>query len=298
MGHIGDGDQQMPAAGVVRGRIGFGKHRVVEIPGVGAVDGDERDGPQILAVAKLNRFGRVGLGQRFVGEFGGQAVLMNGDETQGALVVQRAQPFDHLRLPRLAMARTLGLDLAEQQFSGLCAVGIGLAEAVVLLGALVHRPQSAAGAGDFIDSQHPFAAAAEFANDRAAVCAVLQRLHAGQHPVSRGQHGPTSSGLFHVDLRRGGVAVPRGWPGQQFAVLIGADNLQHRHRGQLPWYGHFAPATAIQVAVVFELLQQSLQLFAVVALDVEGLGEFPLAHRRSAFADEIQDLGLGWERGL
>ena len=48
-GDVGDGDQQAPAAGMVR--VGLGEHRVVEVARILAVDGDQRRVAQVEALA-------------------------------------------------------------------------------------------------------------------------------------------------------------------------------------------------------------------------------------------------------
>ena len=49
-GDVGDGDQQAPAAGMVR--VGLGEHRVVEVARVLAVDGDQRRVAQVEPLAQ------------------------------------------------------------------------------------------------------------------------------------------------------------------------------------------------------------------------------------------------------
>ena len=64
MGDIGDGYDQVPAAGILRVRVGLGKDRVIEIPGIGAIDGDQGDLSEVFALTQLDRprLGGDGLG--------------------------------------------------------------------------------------------------------------------------------------------------------------------------------------------------------------------------------------------
>src|SRR3546814_7892731 len=52
VGDVGDGHQQVPAAGILRIVVGLGEDGIVEIARIGAVDGDQRQVAQILAAAE------------------------------------------------------------------------------------------------------------------------------------------------------------------------------------------------------------------------------------------------------
>src|SRR3546814_18616870 len=62
VGDVGDGHQQVPAAGILRIVVGLGEDGIVEIARIGAVDGDQRQVAQILAAAEWRRGGGLGLG--------------------------------------------------------------------------------------------------------------------------------------------------------------------------------------------------------------------------------------------
>ena len=68
MRHIGDRDDDMPAAAVLRVVIRLGPHRIVEIARILAVDRDQREVAQIGAAAELNGLGAGRFGQRLGAE--------------------------------------------------------------------------------------------------------------------------------------------------------------------------------------------------------------------------------------
>ena len=78
-GDVGDGDQQMPATGIFLVRVRLRPHRVVEIAGVGAVDGDQRQGAKIVTVFCRRRAGSGGLLFRLGRKTGWQVVIDQGD---------------------------------------------------------------------------------------------------------------------------------------------------------------------------------------------------------------------------
>src|SRR3546814_11927681 len=90
MGDIGDGDQEVPAAGVLGVVVGLGEDGVVEVARVGAVDGDQRDIAQVLAAAERCRGGSLGLVDGLLREFAEQAVLVQRDEAGRAGGMGRA----------------------------------------------------------------------------------------------------------------------------------------------------------------------------------------------------------------
>jgi len=53
------------------------------VTGVGRIDGHQRHGAQIGAAARVDRLGRLGLVDHCFGKFGGNAVIVNGDQADG-----------------------------------------------------------------------------------------------------------------------------------------------------------------------------------------------------------------------
>ena len=70
MRNIGDRDDDMPAAAVLRVVVRLGPHRIVEIARILAVDRDQCEVAQIGAVPKLNGLGAGGFGQGLVRKLG------------------------------------------------------------------------------------------------------------------------------------------------------------------------------------------------------------------------------------
>ena len=79
-GYIGNGDDNVPAAFVVGVWIRFGPYRVVEIPRVGAVDGDKRYLAQIGPHGRRDRLCSFGSGYRFAGKLGRNVVGVDGNQ--------------------------------------------------------------------------------------------------------------------------------------------------------------------------------------------------------------------------
>ncbi len=159
-------------------------------------------------------------------------------------------------------------------------VGVNAAEPVL---ALLEQPD------------HPLRAAFEPSDGARLVDIGVGLLQRHQHAVARGQ-GPID--LLVVDdddlrLRIVRPLIDRARP--QIAVGIGADHLDHGHFGQHAGGRQLPVAAAIDLAVLFQLLQQRLQRDAVGALQVEGARDLALADRPLAFADEGQHLFLGGE---
>ncbi len=82
--HVGDGDEDVPAAFISRIGIRLGPHRVVEIARIAAVDGDERRPAQVGAGPQLDRPRGRRLGERRPRELGRDVVAVDGDEADRA----------------------------------------------------------------------------------------------------------------------------------------------------------------------------------------------------------------------
>ena len=102
-------------------------------------------------------------------------------------------------------------------------------------------------------------------------------------PAARGQH-----------QRAGALAlgrVPDGGLGDQLAVLVAGDDLQHRDGGQLPALLE-ALAVAGEQALLGHLGEQGLERDAVAALDAEGARDLALAGLGGGGAQIVEDLLL------
>ena len=82
MRDIGDRDHQPKAAFLLR--VGFGKHRVVEVARVGPVDGDQLHLPQVGAAAKPDASCPLGFLQSGFGKFLRNIVGMDGNQADRA----------------------------------------------------------------------------------------------------------------------------------------------------------------------------------------------------------------------
>ena len=95
MRHIGDRDQQVPAAGIFGIAVRLGPDRVVEIPGVLAVDGHQGQPAQVFAPRGRGRSRGGRLGPGGLGEHGGQIVLVDRDQAEGAGFVDPPEALHH-----------------------------------------------------------------------------------------------------------------------------------------------------------------------------------------------------------
>ncbi len=88
VGDVGDRHQHAPAAGVLGIVVRLGVDGVVEVAGIGAVDGDQGKVPQVLAPGLVGRSRGGRFGQNLLGEDIGDALLVERDETEGLRVVE------------------------------------------------------------------------------------------------------------------------------------------------------------------------------------------------------------------
>ena len=225
MGHIGDGDPQGKAAVGVSLRIAG----VVMIAGIRRVDGDQRQGAQILAPLHRGRQGRIGGGDDGIGEMVGNAVLVDGNQAHGAGGGRVAQPGDDFGFRQTQSPLWPGLFSLDQ-----------LAVFRPTRRTRGHNPLMRLA---FVNRQNPPALGpgAENADNPLWVCANAAD-QTGLEPIGGlGQSGQKPVACTHrrigrfgqeLNHRRGGIAVPFHRNGKQIAVRIGRQKLQHRHRGQ------------------------------------------------------------------
>ena len=93
VGDVGNGDIQDKAAGVLGVNVGNRVDGVVVVAGIDRVDGDERQGAQIGAAGKSRRFKGFAFGDDAFGEVVGDAVGVDRDQADLALVVGVAKRF-------------------------------------------------------------------------------------------------------------------------------------------------------------------------------------------------------------
>ena len=136
-GDVGDRDDEMPAAAVLRVGIRLGPHRVVEIAGVAAVDRDQREIAQIGAPGRAHRQRRLGFGERGGGKFGRDVVGGDRQQADRAGVRGGTQPFEDAGSRRAEPAR--GELLGDDQFAVAGAAGIARRDPVLVAVAPVGR---------------------------------------------------------------------------------------------------------------------------------------------------------------
>ena len=92
MRDVGDGDADDVAAGVLRVGIGYRMHRVVVIFGVRRIDGDEGHATPVFAAGKRSRPCGLGFVEHGARKRVRNFVGVDGDQTDGALALERAEP--------------------------------------------------------------------------------------------------------------------------------------------------------------------------------------------------------------
>src|SRR5438552_5097788 len=133
---------------------------------------------------------------------------------------------------------------------------------------------------------------------------ILAGFELGQHTVADGGRlgfiACSSSGLRHdEDLGRsiGCVFIPLGRRGDQFAISVAAGDFEDGDRRQFARLCHDA-SRALELAVLLQRLEQTLECYPVIARDIEGPGDFALADLSGAILDEFDELfgrgQFGW----
>ncbi len=174
MGDIGDGDPQDMPAGVFGVWVGLGADGIVAVARIGGVDGQQRQGAQILARTQWCGLGGIRLGNGGVGEMVGDAVLVDGNQADGAGAGRIAQPRGDARL-RQAKAAGAGL-FAFDQFAIACAARVVTPDAPFLVLALVDRNDPPAFGFSAENAQHAQGIGADLA-DQAGLIGVVFGHH-------------------------------------------------------------------------------------------------------------------------
>src|SRR5215831_11181393 len=93
-GDVGYRHDEMPATAISSVVIRLGPHRIVEVAGIAAVDGDQRDIAQIGSTRQGRRPCRLGFGNCRDWEFGRNVMACDGQQTYRAGVRGMSEPFD------------------------------------------------------------------------------------------------------------------------------------------------------------------------------------------------------------
>ena len=189
--HVGDGDERVP--GAVLAGIGLGPDRIVEIARVGAVDGDERNGAQVLAAGERHRPRLRGEIERGLRKLGRDAVRVDRDQAEGARIGAVADALDDLRFGQaeavlrqnlgehdLAVARAQIVAARDAEFVAHLAVG-RLDAAALAIAAIDAEDAVALFLGDGAnDARFPAVGALAIAHDRALAHGKGRRARLGE----------------------------------------------------------------------------------------------------------------------
>ncbi len=279
MGHIGDGDHQAEAVAV-----GLAVHGVVEVLGILAVDGDQRQLAQVAAVADvlggdIHRH-RGGLVQHLLRELVRQAVAVDGGLHHQRRLEHVAQHREHAADRRAMGVRGVD-DLADHQLAVFGAFGGVVRDLHVAKDPLVVGHHEADARLHVEAAQQPGGPALEHFGDHALAAATgIHARDAGHHPVA-------VHGLAHFIRRQEQVVAGAGVRAQEAeAVGVGDDgagdqlHLARRHVA--------AAAVAQQLAVADHRAQALFQCVEAV-----GRGE---AEHRGDFLGLLRAFGLGQRR--
>ena len=227
-GDVGDGDDEMPAAAVLRIEIRLGPHRVVEVAGVTAVDRDQRDIPQIGSTGRAHRQRRLGLGERGSWKFSRDVVGGNGQEAYRAGVRGRTQPLEDTGSRRAEPS--CGELLGDDQFAFAGAAGVARRDPIFVAVTPVCRHQPAALAGVLECADDPLTGAVEPADDPRFDVAGFERDEPCRSPLAD-LYRLARPGLDDAQDRRRLRPRPGDRAGERQPVLVAADPLDDGHLG-------------------------------------------------------------------
>ena len=241
MADVGDGDRDDEAAGVLRIAVAHSVHRVVVVLGVGRIDGDEGQRAPVLAPGKPGGLGRLRLCQRRGRKDVRDRVGVDGDQADGALGCERAEPFRHARAgePEATAARR-GLNGDEIAVAGLAAGARRDGELAADFFLLNRHDPSAATRRGAENSEHTLAAAVDELDDAPAVADRIFFLAALLDPQQSAVAdagnlaGPGAARNAHANLGRGAVLglVPFSGERDQLAVGITRGDVGEHDMGQ------------------------------------------------------------------
>src|SRR5262245_5486551 len=278
-------------------------HGIVMIAGIAGIDGDELEAAQIPASGEARglEFGQLRL-QTF-GELVGDAVCVNGDQAQLALIMRIAQRLQHARLWHAVAAGAHQVE--ADQVAVLGAGGIaGLHRPLLELLAIDRIDHTAAAGVLAINSELPAFFLGQ-AFDAFGLVAIARDVGARQpgHPrqdaVSLAQRrlrgAARASRLQHQNARLVSLRlIPDRGFGHKLAICVAGDDLEHGHVGQLPPLREGLAIAADQPGGG-HLAQQLLQGKTIAALDPKGPGDLALADLARGRAHKLKDGVLAWQ---
>jgi hypothetical protein len=222
--------------------VRFGEDRIVEIPRIFAVDGDQRNVPQVFTPVEGNSPGIAGLHQSVVRKCHRNVMRVDGDEADRLRVTHFAKAFDDAGgFEAEALVRQR---LGQHEFAGFGTGFVTSGHRPFGLGAAVGGDDAAVGvawAEDAEDSRWALA----YPVDRAA----LIRAGAGgakpcEDTIARRKAGLARAFRDHTDQRRPSVAwVPHFGPADRVAVGVGPGDQDQNGVGK--------PIARLEEAVAF-----------------------------------------------
>ena len=296
-GDVGDGDHDHPTAFVPGIGVGLGPHRVVAVAGVHRVESDEGQMPQILAAFQVGLFRRVSLAQHRFREGIGNAVGMNGDEARRPLILRIAEPVSdagigaaeagrsaELEADKLAVLGVIGGVSRDAPLFQLLAVD-GIDDTVAAWEGAEDAELAPRGAGKPLDRPRLVRSIGVGAKRRDARQNAI--ADAGGRPL-------VLLTLDNKDARRWAMLLePVGGPGDELAVGIALDDLEHGHGRQHARALELAAGAGDQ-SVVGHVAQQLFQSDAVAAFDAEGARDLALAGLHAGALQKVQE-SLAWK---
>src|SRR5581483_929215 len=285
--------------------VGRRMNGVVVVARIDGIDGDEVKRAQVGAAVELRRLEPLQLGQHGRREVVRDAVGVNGDQADLALLPRVPQHLDDARL-RHAEAMGAGkLEADEVAVSG--AAHVALRDRPLPQLPAVHRIDDAAARRLGAEDPELAALLARQALDGLGLVAVagdvdaVEPRQAGQHPVALPERRLAGAGRAARRQHQGTRALALGLvPGHrladELAVGVARDDLEHRHRRQASPLLE-ALAVAGEQSLVRHLRQQLLERHAVAALDGEGARDLALAGLGVRIAQVVEDVLLARQAG-
>ena len=180
--------------------VGCGPDRIVEVAGVGSVDGDEGDVPEIGPSVQRSGSGGAGFRQRPRVERGRDVVGVDSDVADRLDPVDRLQPFEN---PGAAQAQILrsapsGVRLGAHQLVGPGAGALRFRDLELAPQAPVGRYQPSAVGAFPVDPEDAPGCSRDAANGACLVAFLAQVLETGQHGIAhaeRGRSGPAAGAM-------------------------------------------------------------------------------------------------------
>ncbi len=272
-GHIGDGDPDDPAVGVLGIGVGLGEDGVVVVPRIRGIDGHQRQVAQVHAAGEGGGRGCLRLGLRGGGEAGGDAMGVDGDQRGGARVVLVAYHLDHAAGLGAVGALPAALHLGQHQVSIVQPRSVRAEQRQALLGSSVHGLDPDVSPALAHHAQHLMGALPKPLDQARLGLTRLQPHEPDQHPVAHAGRACRRS-LFRGRQPHQRRVIPRlGQADIEVAVRIALDHVRDPDRRQGAGFGDPAPPALPQGSVRPHAPQHLAQRTPVAALQAEMAGD-------------------------